>query len=49
MTAEPEIGWVIDDACGDWVEVNVTDDLAKVVVGIDHACPIGAPPPIRNR
>ena len=44
MTAVPKIGRIIDDSGGDRVEVNVTNDLAKVIVGIDHACAIAALP-----
>ena len=32
MTAVPEIGRVIYDAGGDWVEVDVTDDLIALKV-----------------
>jgi len=44
MTAVPEIGRVIDDSSGDRIEVNITDDLAKVVIGIDHTRAVAALP-----
>ena len=44
VTAEEVLGGIIDDSSRNWVEVDVTYDLAKAIIGVDHPRAVPALP-----